>query len=118
MSEAHEPSVSEPVDGETIDLGDERYVKQRKRSARAHENTRAQVLRNLMASIDGREWMFELLELCHVYKTSFAYEPVAMAFMEGERQVGLHLIGQVQIACPESYLQMMKEAKDRADVRD
>ena len=120
MSEAREPleEGSEPLDGETVDLGDERYVKQRKRSAKARENIQATVLRNLMASIDGREWMYELLALCHVYQTSFSADALWMAKAEGERAVGLWLIGQIQISGPESYLQRMKEAKDRSDVRD
>jgi hypothetical protein len=111
--------MSEPRDlEEPVDLSDERHVRQRARSAKAHESTRAQVLRNLMASIDGREWMFELLELCHVYQTSFSPNALWMAKAEGERTVGLMLIGQIQVSCPEQYLQMMKEAKDRADVRE
>jgi hypothetical protein len=111
--------MSEPRDlDEPVDLGDERHVRQRARSAKAHESTRAQVLRNLMASLDGREWMFELLELCHIYETSFASDALVMAAREGERNVGLKVVWQIQTACPEQYLQMMKEAKDRADVRD
>jgi hypothetical protein len=39
-----------------------------------------------------------------------------MAKAEGERTIGLQLVGQIQVTCPEQYLQMMKEAKDRADV--
>lgn len=111
MSEARDDDVP-------LDLGDPRHVKERARNAKARENIRATVLRNVMASIDGREWIFELLQLCHVYETSWSPDPLRMAANEGERNVGLQLIGQIQVCCPEAYLQMMKEAKDRADVRD
>jgi hypothetical protein len=60
--------------------------------------------------------MFELFERCHIYETSFGFDALGMAFREGERNVGLKLVGEIQVHCPEQYLQMMKEAKDRADV--
>jgi hypothetical protein len=106
----------EPVAADVVDLGDEKYVKGRVHSAKQRDAIRSRVLRNVMASIDGREWMYELLTLCHVYQTSFSPDALWMAKAEGERTIGLQLIGQIQIHCPEQYLQMMKEAKDRADV--
>jgi hypothetical protein len=116
MSEVRYPQIpSDPE--EPLDLSDERHVRQRSRNVKARENTQAQVLRNLMASIDGREWMYELLALCHVYQTSFSADALWMAKAEGERTIGLQLIGQIQVSCPEAYLQMMKEAAERADVR-
>jgi hypothetical protein len=110
MSEEREPEVP--------DLGDEKYVRQRTRTAKTRDNIKATVLRNIMASVDGREWMFELLTQGHVYDTSFSPEPLWMAFWEGQRSLCLHLVAQIQTACPEQYLTMMKEAKDRTDVRD
>jgi hypothetical protein len=101
---------------EPLDLGDERDVRQLARTAKGRDAVRATVLRNIMASIDGREWMYELLALCHVYQTSFSPDALWMAKAEGERTIGLQLVGQIQVTCPEQYLQMMKEAKDRADV--
>jgi hypothetical protein len=111
MSELH------PAD-EQYDAGDERQVKQKARSAKARENIRAQVLRNIMASIDGREWMFYLLEICNIHDSNFASDAMLMAFWEGKRHVGMQIMKQLQIVCPEQYLQMMKEVRDRADVRD
>jgi hypothetical protein len=62
-----------------------------------------------MGSQAGRGWMFELLAGCHVYETSFSTNALSMAYHEGERNVGLKLVAALAVACPERYLEMMRE---------
>ena len=97
---------------ETVNLGDEADVKELRRSSRAREALKQTVLRNIMGTKVGRGWMFELLAGCHVYETSFSANALTMAFQEGERNVGLKLVVALSAACPERYLEMMREGGD------
>jgi hypothetical protein len=110
MSEEREESV--------VDLGDPKYVRDRARAAKGYEIVRAAVIKNIMSGYDGRQWMNDLLEFCNVYGELFSSDALVMAARVGSRNVGMKLVYDIQLNCPETYSQMMKEAKDRADVRD
>lgn len=97
---------------ETIDLGNPADVRELGRTAKGREAIRTTVLRNIMGSKAGRGWMFELLAGCHVYETSFSSNALTMAYQEGERNVGLKLVASLAAACPERYLEMMREGGD------
>ena len=99
-------------DAEPIDLGNPENVKELARSARGREAIKTTVLRNIMGSQAGRGWMFELLTLCHVYETSFSTNALSMAYHEGERNIGLKLVAALAVACPERYIEMMREGGD------
>lgn len=102
----------EPMSDEPIDLGDPENVKELARNAKGREAIKRTVLRNIMGSKSGRGWMFELLATCHVYETSFSANALNMAYSEGERNIGLRLVASLAEACPERYLEMMREGGD------
>jgi hypothetical protein len=64
----------------------------------------------LMADPIGRGYIYDLLSACHVFQSSFATNALAMAFAEGERNVGLQLTADLIAAAPDNYLLMLKEA--------
>lgn len=77
------------------------------------------IIRKAMSDPDGREWFYNVLASCHVYSTSFATNALAMAYREGERNVGLRLTTELTEACPDLYLIMLKEAgnvRQRPDI--
>ena len=67
------------------------------------------VLGRLMGDPAGRRWVYQMLSECHIWATSFANNPVRMAFLEGERQRGLRLLEEVISANSDMYIQMLKE---------
>ncbi len=71
----------------------------------------------LMSFKINRRVVWRLLELAGVFRSSFAIETPAMAFNEGQRNIGLVLLADIMAACPERLQQMMKEAKELEDER-
>lgn len=66
-------------------------------------------LNRLMADQSGRRFVWWLLTQTHVYATSFR-QSGEMAFLEGERNIGLKLINEIRQVCPEQNLTMEREA--------
>jgi hypothetical protein len=64
----------------------------------------------LMGDPIGRGYVYDLLCACHVFQSSFATSALAMAFSEGERNVGLQITNDLISASPDNYLLMLKEA--------
>jgi hypothetical protein len=77
-------------------------------------------LRWLMADLRGRRLMRRILERTAVFKTTFTGEFASTAFREGERNIGLWLIAEVQATAPERLADlMMKDGHDhRGDASD
>lgn len=95
------------------DANDEKQVKKARKEAEHGEALKLDEIRKVMQSSPGRQWMYGLLERCHCYSTSFiAGAPDASAFREGERNIGLQLLIDIQNAAPDLYLTMIQEAKN------
>jgi hypothetical protein len=62
--------------------------------------------------------MLDLLEQCHVFQTSFSTNALSMAAAEGERNIGLILLGEIMAACPAEYVRMMEERNARSSAAD
>ena len=65
----------------------------------------------LMKQKQGRRFIWRLLERCGNYRTSFRVNN-EMAFLEGQRNIGLILIGEIHEICPEQYPLMIKEQQE------
>ena len=110
--EAEQAELAEiaELDEAPYDAGDRRHVKKREVIAKRLESSERMVLRQVMGSREGRAWMHKMMTMCHIYSTSFSRVALDMAYLEGERNVGLRLSADVIAACPERYMEMMKEA--------
>ena len=96
-----------------------RVLAKAQREARVREFERKVVLRSVMSVKAGREWMFNLLGECGVYRTPFANDRSATDFNCGQQNIGLRLVASLVEACPDDYLRMMKEqANDRPEPAD
>ncbi len=102
MSEDHNEELP-------YDAGDPKAVRERNRTLKRVEASERTVIRQIMGSNEGRAWIFKILSLCHVYQSSFSTNALTMACAEGERNIGLQLTAEVIAACPERYLEMLKE---------
>ncbi len=92
-----------------FDASNPDQVRQREREAQRRETETRNVLLKLLSDRPGRAWVLSLLESCHIYHTSFRSDPLQMAFSEGQRDIGLLLLAQVNRASPESIVLMMRE---------
>jgi hypothetical protein len=88
-------------------------VRRLEKQARLDEAARLETTRFLMGTTNGRQWVFEHLDRCHVFASSFSLNAQEAAFKEGERNVGLRLLNDVMLASPDEYVQMMREENVR-----
>lgn len=66
----------------------------------------------VLSTPQGRRFLWRYLETCHIFSTSFTGSSETF-FKEGERNIGLKLLADITECNAESYLLMMKEAKER-----
>ena len=69
-------------------------------------------LKWLMGSKRGRRIVWRLLDKAGVYRLSFNTNAMSMAFAEGGRNYGLHVLAQIHALCPDLYVAMMQEQND------
>jgi hypothetical protein len=100
------------------DAGNKKDVRRLEKQAKLEEQQRREIVTGIMSVVAGRGWMCGLLEHCHIFATSFADVPVRMAFMEGQREVGLNLLNDIMSACPDHYITMMRERNERSTISD
>jgi hypothetical protein len=71
-----------------------------------------------MSTIQGRAWFHDLLVFCNVFDGSFSGDALLEAFNKGQRNVGLNIYSDIVGNCPDSFVQMMKEANIKEIVND
>ena len=76
-----------------------------KRAAREED----EALLGVLASVHGRRVLWGELGAAGVFRTSFAMDPLAMAYNEGRRSRGLEMLDRILDLAPERYLEMMRE---------
>ena len=100
------------------DAGNRKDVRTLEKQAKLEDQQRREIISGIMSVAPGRKWMCELLEHCHCFATSFSDVAHRMAFMEGQREVGILLLNDIMQACPNSYIQMMGERNARQSAID
>lgn len=95
-----------------FDASDPKAVELQKIAAGRRKQLDQNVVKSLMNTVEGRSWVWRLLESCHIYHSSLDINnPQVTAFNEGERNVGLRVMAMV-VGESELYMQMMKESKE------
>src|SRR5262245_29149169 len=82
------------------------------REQRARRRDQLALLTKFISEPAGRSYFYDLLAACHVYSSSFGSNAMAMAFREGERNIGIKIGADLTEASPDFYLQMLKEAEN------
>ncbi|MBT9467210.1 hypothetical protein [Hydrogenophaga sp.] len=62
----------------------------------------------VMSDKRGRRHVWRQLELAGVYRLSYTGDEGTI-FNEGQRNMGLRLLGDITTHCPEQYIEMLKE---------
>lgn len=89
---------------------DEVQVKDAKIKVKMGREQEVNDLKFILATEQGRRFMWRYLEMCGVYRTSFTGSSETY-FLEGQRNIGLKLIADIVEADPDAYLKMIKANK-------
>jgi hypothetical protein len=84
------------------------HVAQAKREAVDIRERELEDVRFVMSSKEGRRFFDRYQRLCHVHETSFTGNNSTF-FNEGERNIGVRMLADVNEACPELYIELLKE---------
>lgn len=98
------------ADAAPFDPNDKKQVQDRDRQAKDRDRANDAAIKAFMSNQEGRAWMWDHLSACGLYRVSARAGDAHMTyFCEGERNVGLRLLAQLQRVCPELYATMTKE---------
>ena len=89
---------------------DENQIKIDREKNKFKQDTEDNDLKFLLASDQGRRFIWNMLEKCGVFKSSFTGSSETF-FLEGPRNIGLKLMSDIMRVDPESYLKMIKSNK-------
>lgn len=96
---------------ETENIGHSSAVQSRKASARTKHNADMKAVSGLMATPQGRGWIYGILERAYLFRSTFTGTSHG-TFNEGMRNLGLGVLADVMEAAPEQYITMIEENKD------
>lgn len=102
---------------EVYNAAERRHVKHRAKLAARFEKEIGGYTAHIMSTVNGRGWMYDLLESCHVFASSFDTNALSMAFNEGSRNVGLRVLASIMATAPDEYVRMMREKNERDHAR-
>jgi hypothetical protein len=88
-------------------------IRQAEKEAKLADQQRREFMSGIMSTMPGRRWLHEKLVDCHIFSTSFNRDQLAMAFAEGQRDIGLKLLNDIMASCPDEYILMMREYNER-----
>lgn len=91
------------------DTSDPRQIEKAIKASKTKDEVREEGLLQTMTSVQGRAWLYGLIEKCGPGQNPFSPDPLRMAFACGELNIGNLVVGQCNKVGPELYLQMMKE---------
>lgn len=92
---------------------DRKSIRAREKTALAEATIRADVIRSTMSTPTGRHWMWTVLSQCHIFAQTFTSDPLTTAFNEGQRSIGLRLMADILLTCPDQYIQAQREQHAR-----
>lgn len=69
---------------------------------------------SILTTEEGRRFYWRVMVRCGLFKSSFTGNNTTF-FNEGERNIGLMLIADLNEAAPQAYLQMLQESMKKGD---
>ena len=88
---------------------DEEQVKEASRKSKSLRERELDDVRSILAIPEGRRFIWRYLTECHMFESSLSSDPLAMAAMEGERNIGLKLHADILATDPSAFLEMQAE---------
>lgn len=93
----------------TLDTSDPKQVEKAIKASKTRDEVRVEGLRQIMSSVQGRVWLFDLIKTCGPGQNPFTPDALRTAFNCGELNIGNQLVAQCHACSTELYLVMMKE---------
>ncbi len=98
---------------ETVNAADPAEEKRQREEERQRARNDADVLRKVMFTKEGRDWLYRKLDACHIFGNPFSPGAADItAFNLGEQNVGKMLLAEAMDASPDQYMQMMRERRE------
>lgn len=92
----------------SYNAADPKQVKEAKVSEKEARKQELQDINAILTTVGGRRFFYRYLVACHVFETSMTGSAYTY-FNEGERNVGLRLMADLNDANPEAYSQIIRE---------
>lgn len=90
---------------------DEKQVKDAEYKVKSGRERDLEDVMYILSSKQGRRFIWRYLTECGIFQTSFTGNSTTF-FKEGERNVGLKLMTDINESSPDAYVLMMKESKE------
>jgi hypothetical protein len=87
--------------------------KNQKENIKRKNELRRRTLQMLMATDQGREWLYDMLNECNTFGTPFNPDTHATAYNCGALYIGRNLENDILRFCPDLYSVMRKESLER-----
>lgn len=107
------------------DAADEVAISNERRAEKRREREDAKVVAAILATREGRSWLYRRLEVCHIFGASVDLgsmhrpsDPLATYFALGEENIGKRLMAEAQSAASALYLKMIEEARAEEQGRE
>lgn len=107
-AELDKPDVDGQGD-EPYDAGNPQHVKAKQQRSDALAKLRLDGLRYVMATKEGRAWMWSMLDFCGPFRTSYVPDSDRTLFNEGQSNIGKWILAQLRRHCLSEYTLMEKE---------
>jgi hypothetical protein len=99
--------------------GEPTHVRGAKKQAELVERKRREIISGIMSTASGRSWVLDFMDTCNMFTVHEPpFDPINVAFREGQRHIGMRLLNDIMSACPDHYITMMQERSERDASRD
>lgn len=109
MSRPQQPAA--PIVGDATDPA---QIKRGRDFERLRRERELNDIGKVLATAEGRRLFYRLFDVAGIFRSSFTGNSTTF-FNEGQRQVGLVFLADLNDHFPERYLEMLREAKERAE---
>ena len=93
-------------------------IRRAEKLAAEQERKRIEFVVAAMDTAPGRAWFHQLLSNCAIFDGSFTGDALVEAFTKGQRNIGLMIYNDIVSNCPDSFVQMMREANIQEILND
>lgn len=106
---------AEIVDDKPYDSSDPVQVGEARKRAGRKKRQGLTFVSAILELPQGREWLYQLLGTCDIFRTSYnmGERKDAMAFREGKRFIGLQLLADARQADPDRFNLMLNECEGK-----
>lgn len=92
------------------DIDDNEKTEKRETKTRLMRRQELQDVAFVLSTIEGRRFYWRMMQRCGIHKSSMTGNNTTY-FNEGERNIGLLLLADLEEADPDSYVRCLKEAR-------